>query len=221
MAALMTIDQDIFKGIYSPVRAIVTDERSLTADYLDTFLETSSSMTLGISAAYSKKGELSWVALATDNLALIIQLTLDNSPKRRLRRALETRILCNLQYRKLVFDAERLVTALYLDHGYRINNTVDIESLTPKKASRGSLATLQSSLGGQQYLNMKGVISAFQQSHQKEHLRNQSLALRAWSSCIVALLCNTAAFLPAACTIDTLTMSPAVCYMLSMCIPSV
>lgn len=213
MPTPITVEQDIFKKVYPPLQVVLIEERRLTTKFLDTFLNSSNSITLGISAIYGKKSELSFLAIATDSFVLLIQLSSNRSlpSRRRHKRALEDSILCNAKYRKLAFDVERLATALYLDHGYRINNTVDIQSLEPRENNRGATATLHESLGEPHRLNMRGVSSAFRQFHSKETPRNKSLALRAWSSCIVASLPSMGILLRTARTVNTLTMPPAVC----------
>ncbi|KAK7690914.1 hypothetical protein QCA50_006017 [Cerrena zonata] len=178
------MEQDIYKEPYYPVEVISLDENLLTPDYFDLCFDNSNSTTLGISALYGKKSELSHLAIATDSLVLLIRLVTNRSltHKRHERRVLEDKVLCNPDFEKLAFDAERLATALFLDCGYCINNLVDIQSLLPMKPNRGSTAALQVSLGGQHRLNMKGVMCAFRQSHKEESLRNRALVLRAWSS---------------------------------------
>ncbi|KAK7681870.1 hypothetical protein QCA50_015218 [Cerrena zonata] len=208
--ATLTIVQDIFKKVYPSLWVIIIEERLLTTEYLDVFLETSCSTPIGLSAFYGKKCKIYCLAIATANAVLLVHLSMDRSMTSKLKRhlVLEKRILCNSGLRKVAFDVEQLATALFLDHGFRMNNTVDIHSLLPRKAARGSPAAAQECLGGQQQVNMEGVTRTFYQSLVEKSLDNKCLALRAWASCIVASLPETIGVLPTAPTIDTLSMYP-------------
>ena len=202
---LTAVNQDIFRHKYPPIYFTTYEEHLLSSEPLDTLLESSYSTVLGLSASYNSKSELSCLAVATDTLVLLIKLPTRRSKTARstVKGALEQRILSNPAYTKLAFDCERLTTALFLDHGYFVNNTIDIESLVPRNAIRGSIASLQMSLGGQEQLNIKGLSSAFRQNRKKENEANRSLALRAWSSFIISSSRAVIKALPAARIIDT------------------
>ena len=203
---LTAVNQDIFRHKYPPIYFTTYEEHLLSSESLDTLLESSYSTVLGLSASYNSKSELSCLAVATDTLVLLIKLPTRRSKTARstVKGALEQRILSNPAYTKLAFDCERLTTALFLDHGYFVNNAIDIESLVvPRTVIRGSIASLQIALGGQKQLNIKGLSSAFRQNRKKENEANRSLALRAWSSFIISSSRAVIKTLPAARIIDT------------------
>ncbi|KAK7681802.1 hypothetical protein QCA50_015149 [Cerrena zonata] len=210
MTTSVAVRQDIFKKSYPSITVISIEEHLLTNDYLKSFLAASHSTTLGLSAIYEKKCKLSHLAIATASVVLLVRLPANRpkTSKRNRKSPLEESILCSTRLTKLSFDAEHLATALFLDHDYHINDVVDIDSLVPKTETRGSTAALHKSLGGQECINEEGVMCAFRRSHQEKSQRNKCLALRAWSSCIIAALPEMVKALPAARTIDTLNMPP-------------
>ena len=72
MSTLTTVDQDIFQNASSAVRFITYEEHMLSSDYLNTFLGSSSTPVLGLSASYGSKNELSYLAIATGTLVLLV-----------------------------------------------------------------------------------------------------------------------------------------------------
>lgn len=215
------ITQDIFIKTYPPIEAIHIRELALTDSFINHYFGTTNmaTRTLGLSGKYGNKSKLSSLAIATDTHVIVIQLSLDleKTHKRRqsARRLLQDRILCSTKIRKLAFDVERLATTLFLDHEYRMNNTVDIQSLFPGDTSRESTITLLASLGGKSTLNTAGVQYTFQQVHKDDRARNKALTLRAWSACIIASLPRMSALLCHAKPIDTSNIPSSVYSLLS------
>lgn len=160
-----------------------THERDLTAVTLDSFVAAADDSFIGVAAIYGKKSVLKYLALSTRSSVLVIQLgSGTNYPQKQptgcSTRLVQDKILCNKHLKKLAFDAERVSTALYLDHGLLVHELIDIQSLTTKP--RWSVEALLHAFNKPE-VNRKEMLQAFSEQ-QKSANEEQRAALRAWAT---------------------------------------
>ena len=116
-----------------PITVTEIDVHQLDKCSLDGLFEASTDMVVGMSAKWGPQCVLQQLVFASRYTAVVVRLP---SHKKKTQSAAQARgmsilqdtLLCNEEVKKLVFDAERVTTALYLDHRLRIANVVDMQS---------------------------------------------------------------------------------------------
>ncbi|KAI0342846.1 P-loop containing nucleoside triphosphate hydrolase protein [Trametopsis cervina] len=151
------VRSEAFTDISDRHEATVLQETELNAERIRQFLASAAGRPLGVAASYGPKGVLYSLALSTETrtLHILMQKVSPRSqqrPKRRSpdsRKLLQDEILCNASYHKLAFDAERVTTALFLDHDMHTKGLIDVQSLVLRKSGRQSIGALKTLFEGQ------------------------------------------------------------------------
>ncbi|KAI6168014.1 P-loop containing nucleoside triphosphate hydrolase protein [Pisolithus thermaeus] len=154
---------------------------------------------IGISASYQENCQLSAIAFSSPSRALVVHfssgdLLLSNNEKKRKRviqgrSFLQEQILCNAKYKKYAFRMDRIAIALYLDIALRIDDAVDLLSVSSR--NRRSLRTLMNAMGGEPTLHKPNVKALFfdRESHL---LSDADLVQQAWAACQASTLSHMA-----------------------------
>ncbi|KAI6108106.1 P-loop containing nucleoside triphosphate hydrolase protein [Pisolithus sp. B1] len=154
---------------------------------------------IGISASYQENCQLSAIAFSSPSRALVVHLTsgdlllgnIESKRKRiiRARSLLQKQILCNANYQKYAFKMDRIAIALYLDVALRIDDAVDILSVSLH--NRRSLQALMNAMGGDLTLYKPNVKSLFF-DNESRLLSDSDLVQQAWAACQASTLSDMA-----------------------------
>ncbi|KAI6108110.1 P-loop containing nucleoside triphosphate hydrolase protein [Pisolithus sp. B1] len=193
---LSTVTPKLFLKCSPQVVFETYPDGSLNAGHLRSFLNTvMSEGAIGISASYRHNCQLSAIAFSSPSRALVVQLTKGGSSlsnnhgkKKRFiqaRSLLQEHILCNENYQKYAFKMDRIAIALYLDLGLRIDNAVDMLSVST--ADRRSLQALMNAMGGELTVRKSNVEALFF-SNESGSVSNSDLVQQAWAACQAAII---------------------------------
>ena len=178
------LSQPLYKTPHPTIHTIkLNDEKRLACKHLDDFLNNSH---IGLAADY-KSGHLVHLALATSQDALLIRIASGAATSRnRWNRDLLGRwILLNPSIQKIAFNLDRLALALHFDMNLKVNNGVDMLTLSPKADDRTSLNAVVSVLGHRDALHIPKVRDIFR--NEKYNVERKDYAVfRAWSAWHVA-----------------------------------
>ncbi|KAI6042866.1 hypothetical protein EDC04DRAFT_3088249, partial [Pisolithus marmoratus] len=193
---LSTITSELFLNKSSKIVFETVSEDSLDARHLRSFLNTvMSEGAIGISTSYRYRCQLSAVTLSLPSRALVVHLTngdlslgRNDSKRNRIirgRNLLEEQILCNADYQKYAFKMDRIAIALYLDMALRIDDAVDVLSVS--SSNRRSLQALTDAMGGWSTLGKSSVKALFF-SMESYPVSDSDLVQQAWAACKAAVL---------------------------------
>ena len=167
-------------------------ESKLTDEHIDKFLKSAPAfpnpIRVGITPAYNEKDQLLAIAIATEANILVIQLQNKGTPSKG-RNLLLTKVLCNPDCVLYTFNIAQLALSLYLDHGLRILNGVNIESICPQSQAGvvSPLDAVKFAVGDRWPIHEDNLKAAFQEKLW-EPAKHTSLALKAWlASCLPAI----------------------------------
>ncbi|KAI6108102.1 P-loop containing nucleoside triphosphate hydrolase protein [Pisolithus sp. B1] len=190
-SALRSVTPKLFRDCSSKAVVFKTSsDDSLDAKHLRSFLSTvMSEGAIGISASYQENCQLSAIAFSSPSRALVVHfssgdLLLGNNEMKRKRiiqgrSLLQKQILCNANYQKYAFRMDRIAIALYLDVALRIDDAVDMLSVSLR--NRRSLRTLMNAMGGELTLYKPNVKALF--FDKESHLLSDSdLVQQAWAA---------------------------------------
>ncbi|KAI6102405.1 P-loop containing nucleoside triphosphate hydrolase protein [Pisolithus croceorrhizus] len=200
-SASRSVTPKLFRDCSSKAVAFKTSsDQSLDERQLRSFLSTvMSEGAIGISASYQENCQLSAIAFSSPSRALVVHfssgdLLLSNNEKKRKRviqgrSFLQEQILCNAKYKKYAFRMDRIAIALYLDIALRIDDAVDLLSVSSR--NRRSLRTLMNAMGGEPTLHKPNVKALFfdRESHL---LSDADLVQQAWAACQASTLSHMA-----------------------------
>ena len=178
-ARTYTLRPDLFTSTWA-ISVTELHDNDLSEAILDLFLATSDDSFVGVAAFYGSKCVLKDLALSTRSSVLVVRLAPRTHRQRTTKypRLIQTKILGNQNLTKLAFDAERVSTALYLDHGLFINSLVDIQSLDTQR--RWSVEASLHAFRNTAY-NRKQLLQAFDEDV-KSDMEERRAALRAWAT---------------------------------------
>ena len=183
------ITQPLYKTPHPVIHTVkLDDEKRLARQHLKGFLNNSH---IGLAADY-KSGHLVHLALATSQDALLVRIAsgTDMSRQRLNCGLLGKLILLNPSVQKIAFNLDRLALALHCDMNLKINNGVDVLTLSPEADDRTSLHAVVSVLGDRDALHIPKVGDIFQ--NEKDNAERKDYAvIRAWSAWHVACLMST------------------------------
>ncbi|KAI6042874.1 P-loop containing nucleoside triphosphate hydrolase protein [Pisolithus marmoratus] len=195
-SALSTVTPKLFRDCSSQIVFETSSDDSLDARHLRSFLSTAvAEGAIGISASYQENCQLSAIAFSSTSRALVVHLTsgdlslCSNESKRKRiiqgRSLLQERILCNAKYQKYTFKMDRIAIALYLDVALRIDDAVDMLSVS--LGNRRSLQALLDALGGELTL-YKSDVKALFFSNESHPVSDSDLVQQAWAACRASTL---------------------------------
>jgi hypothetical protein len=114
---------------------------------------------IGISSSFAKSRKLTVLAISNATNVLIIQL--QNNAPRNVRVLLEHRLLCRDVGDAYAFDLAPLALSLFMDHGLRINNAVDIQSACHTKGKRDPAVAIAHAVGDSVRTNQRNIRAVF------------------------------------------------------------
>jgi hypothetical protein len=187
------IQQYIFKDPQPPITVNTIQENQLPTQ-LPLFLKSTEASTVGVAGAYDKC-RLVVLALASGSHVLLVRLGSGNSKSKSQRvtspgrQALHRLLFESISIRKVGFNADRLTLALFMDHGLRIRNLVDLAVLATnaKGSGPGFLNTIIQALGGWKVLGARGKVAKLFENEKYFASALDLLAMRSWASHHVAV----------------------------------
>lgn len=185
--SIRTIYQSFLDMNAPPIRLEILPESKLTDEHFDKFLTSAPTfpnpIRVGIAPAYSDKDQLLGIAVATESNVFVIQLQKKSTPSKA-RSLLLTKLLCNSDCMLYAFNLAPLALSLSLDHGLRILNGINIESICPESLEQyiSPLAAVKFAVGDQWPIHEDNVKAAFQEKTW-DPAKHTSLALKAWLAC--------------------------------------
>ncbi|KZT73688.1 P-loop containing nucleoside triphosphate hydrolase protein [Daedalea quercina L-15889] len=183
-----TIYQNFIDKHSPPIEQHTLLESKLTDELLDDFLKSAPSfpnpIRVGVAPAYSEKDQLLAIAIATESTILVVQLQKSKGDTlHRSRGLLLTKVLCNADCMLYAFSIGQLAMSLFIDHGLRIVNGVNVESVCPEsqKSIVSPLAAIKFAVGDQWPIYEDNIKAAFQDKiWDPKPAKHTSLALKAW-----------------------------------------
>lgn len=135
----------------------------------------------------------------------------------RTRSLIQDRLLRNSKFQKYAFRMDQLAVALYLDLSIRIDDAVDMLSVTPND-SRQSPQALMNAMGGEVTLRKENVLSLFFGTSESPTVDVAArVALKAWAACRAATLRNMCSRFVSLPKIDTVAFPKAVWSLVPLC----
>lgn len=191
-----TIPQNLFLNDSTAITVVACNDDAEVEHHLQPLLDPTNPV-LGVAATYGKQSQLSSIAFATLSQVLVVNIPARHIPQpkeatkqRRVARSrslIQDRLLLNPDFQKYGFRMDQLASALFLDLSIRINDAVDMLSVT--NASRQSLQALMNAMGGEAKLHKENVKSLlFDTSESSAVDAMAKVALRAWAACRAATL---------------------------------
>ncbi|KAI9574020.1 P-loop containing nucleoside triphosphate hydrolase protein [Boletus coccyginus] len=214
-----TVSRNLFTNYSAVVTVVKCDHDAVTIQHLQPLLDATDRV-LGVSATYGQTCQLSSIAFSTLSRAVVVNFPAhhpsqpnQNARKRRIARSkslIQDHLLLNPKFQKHAFKMDQLAIALYLDLSLRINDAVDMLSVTIKH-SRQSLAALMDAMGGEAILHKKNVQSLFFGTPESPTVDVATgVALEAWAACRAATLPHMSSCFASLPRIDTKAFPKAV-----------
>lgn len=205
-----TITQNLFINDPTVITVVKCNEDAVSTQHLQLLLLDATDRVLGVSATYGKTCRLSSIAFSTLSRVLVVNIPARHTPQdakqQRSRILIQDRLLLNPELRKHAFRMDQLAIALYLDLSVRINDAVDMLSVTTND-SRQSLQALMNAMGGEKHLQKKNVQSLFFGTSASTTVDTAAgVALEAWAACRAATLPHMSPRFASLPRIDTLAL---------------
>ena len=222
-----TIPQNLFINDSTVITVVKCNDDAVTVQHIEPLLLDAIDRVLGVSATYGKACQLSSIAFSTLSRVLVVNIPARHTPQlkhanqqrvTRSRTLIQDRLLLNPNLRKHAFKMDQLAVALYLDLSIRINDAVDMLSVTTND-SRQSLQALMNAMGGELNLQRKNVQSLFFDTSKSTTMDAAArVALEAWGACRAATLPHMSPRFAPLPSIDTLAFPKAVWSLVHLCI---
>ncbi|KIJ13466.1 hypothetical protein PAXINDRAFT_81067, partial [Paxillus involutus ATCC 200175] len=187
----LIVSQNLFIGNFPPITVSQCIEHALSAQFLQPLLDTVAGGVIGVSATFRERCQLSAIAFSTLSRVLVVHVPKSNFPRpkdgakqlqvSRARALLQERILLSPKFQKYAFRMDQIATALYSDLSLRIDDGVDMLSVTID--DRRSLQALMVCMGGETTLHKENVKALFFGPGKDAA---PGVALRAWVACRAA-----------------------------------
>lgn len=192
---LFTIPQNLFINDSTTFTVVKCNDDAVSVQHLRPLLDAAlADRILGISATYDTNNcQLSSIALSTLSWVLVVNISdparhVPQDVKRRIARGrglIQDRLLPEFQ--KYAFMMDHIAVALYLDLSIRIDDAVDMISVS--NDGRQSLQALMNAMGGEVELEKKNVQSLFFDTSKSSAMDpTAKVALKAWAAYRAATL---------------------------------
>ncbi|KAG0705729.1 P-loop containing nucleoside triphosphate hydrolase protein [Suillus ampliporus] len=197
---IFALQQDIYRYDHGLIVVEEVDENTVSFPALWRLINSAESCAIGVTATYRADCTLSCLAFATLARVLVVyffaskkpkphqqqqKAQLEEPPVSRGRTLIQYQILCNPSIRLYGYRIDRIALGLFLDLSLRINDAVDILSVST--SDRRSLQAIMNALGGELLLHRENVKTLF--SHREgDALATKNVALQAWAACRAATL---------------------------------
>ena len=217
-----TISQNLFTKDSTVITVIKCVSDAVTMRHLQPLLDAPDCV-LGVSATYDQECRLSSIAFSTLSRVLVVDISMskDAVKIRRIAQSwnlIQDHLLLNSKYQKYAFRMDQLAVTLYLDPSVRINDAVDMLSVTTGN-KRQSLQALMNAMGGETLLLKKNVNSLFFHTSRSPTVDTAAnVALQAWAACKAATLPHMSSRFASIPRIDTLSFPKAVWNLVHLCI---
>lgn len=191
-----TIEQDIYKDVYPPIRVTEIQESRVSSSTIDDFLRSVNGGAVGLAPTYGSKAALHTLAIASLSEVMIVKIGALKLPSRTRhpkkpssaslsQNPLRDKVLCRPGLSTYAFRMDKIIGALFRDAGLLLNSAVDLLSVS--SGDRNELESLMTSLGGELALNKPHVIRLFRDDESMK-TSSTSTALQAWAACRAATL---------------------------------
>ncbi|KAI9574014.1 P-loop containing nucleoside triphosphate hydrolase protein [Boletus coccyginus] len=192
-----TVSRNLFIDYSAVVTVVKCDHDAVSIQHLQPLLDATDRV-LGVSATYGEKCRLSSIAFSTLSRAVVVNFPArhpsqpkQNAKQRRIARSkslIQDHLLLNPKFQKHAFKMDQLAVALYWDLSLRINDAVDMLSVTTGHG-RQSLDALTNAMGGEATLHKENVRTLFFDTSESPTVEAATgVALQAWAACRAATL---------------------------------
>ncbi|KAF9223781.1 hypothetical protein BS17DRAFT_704462 [Gyrodon lividus] len=186
-----TLSQNLFIGEFPPITVSQCDEDAVSPQLLQPLWDTATDCAIGVSTTHGERCQLSSIAFSTLSRVLVVNIPKSHVPwpkdrtkqqqVSRGRALLQEHILLCPRFHRYAFRMDQIATALYSDLSLRIDNAVDMLSVTTN--GRRSLQCLMDAMGGEMTLRKENVKALFFAPVKNA---TSGVALRAWAACRAA-----------------------------------
>jgi hypothetical protein len=200
------LDQTLLDIPHPRIQVRGMKDIDLTATSVEPFVRPGAQSTIGIAQGYSFDGKLVVLAIADEKSVLLVKFSRTKirnegndteSPRPRSAKLtaalnlLQDDVLNRPQRILCAFDMAPIAMSLFLDHGIRITNGADIQSVClPNARGRLPLSSIKFAVGDSCPVNDENIVTVFENSVFNQE-NSTDFALRAWIAQHIARLPDT------------------------------